>query len=169
MGCALRLRFCFYYSGNNAAHVNWSQLFNDFTVGRFGPKDVSWFAIWMSKPILNRERKEEHCVARQRLVLWHFKVAIVVIKALMIQSLEIRRWVIPWCYSCAWVELRCNFLHSFCKNTGKSTSDPRTQLPTFKLSCVKTWKTSLRAVRAQALSIRPKVHAGLKLLNLPIY
>lgn len=105
--------FAFTIQASEVAHVDWSQLFNDFTVCRFGPKDVSLFAVWMSKPILNRERKDQHCVARQWLVPWHFKDAIVVVKTLMIQSLEIRCWVIPRCYSCAWVELRCNFLHSF--------------------------------------------------------
>lgn len=120
MGSSLRLclvkqnkSFAFTIQASNVAHVNWGQLFNDFTVCRFGPKDVSLFAIRMSKPVHNRERKDRHCVAWQWLVLWHFQVAIVVIKALMIQSLEIRCWAIPWCYSCAWVELRCNFLHPF--------------------------------------------------------
>lgn len=58
-------------------------------------------------------KEENSIVCMAAVVLWHFKVAIVVTKALMIQRLEIKCWVIFWCYSWAWVEPRCRFLLSF--------------------------------------------------------
>lgn len=117
---------------------------------------------------LTGKEKSSIVWTRQWLGLWHFAVAIVVIKASVIQSLEIRHWVIPWCYSCARVELRCNFLHSFVRMLEKAHLTQE-QHHTFKLSCIKTQGTSPRPVNAQVLSMEPKSNTGLKLLNVPTY
>lgn len=133
-----------------------------------GPKMFLYLQYEWANLFLTGGEKSGIVWTWQWLGLWHFAVAIVVIKALAIQSLEIRHWVILWFYSCAWVELRCNFLHSFVRMLGKAHLTQERH-PTFKLSCIKTWGTSPRAVNAQVLSIEPKSNTGLKLLNVPTY
>lgn len=58
-------------------------------------------------------KEENSIVCMAAVMLWHFKVAIVVTQALMIQRLEIECWVILRCYSCTWVQPRYKFLLSF--------------------------------------------------------